>query len=279
MDNYYTSPALFHFLCNKNTFACGTVRSNRKGLPAAFADPRNAKLKDGETVVHLQDKLVAIKFQHKRTVNMLSTIHEPTGFAKYKPRRPLVMKPTCIHDYCSKMGGVDLMDQVTRYDEISRKSFKWCRKLAFYLIDLWMVNAYQLHRKFSPHRMCHSDFREAVITSLVAEAASVSQPASQRGASRAPSEARLTERHFSSYIPSKPGAKRKHGAKDCVVYNLPSSSREKFKRIQTSHWCEDCEVPLFYPDCFKLFHTVVDYKQEARRKEYMGLSRSSDLPL
>ena len=33
MDNYYISPELFEELYNRDTFACGTVRCSRKGMP------------------------------------------------------------------------------------------------------------------------------------------------------------------------------------------------------------------------------------------------------
>ena len=35
MDNYYTSPELFSELYYRETYSCGTVRLNRKGLPNA----------------------------------------------------------------------------------------------------------------------------------------------------------------------------------------------------------------------------------------------------
>ena len=41
MDNYYTSPELFSELYYRETYACGTVRMNRKGLPNAV---KKAKL-------------------------------------------------------------------------------------------------------------------------------------------------------------------------------------------------------------------------------------------
>ena len=37
MDNYYTSPELFEELLARETLACGTVRSNRKGLPKSVS--------------------------------------------------------------------------------------------------------------------------------------------------------------------------------------------------------------------------------------------------
>jgi len=32
-DNFFTSPALAHYLSSQGTYLCGTVRSNRKGFP------------------------------------------------------------------------------------------------------------------------------------------------------------------------------------------------------------------------------------------------------
>ena len=42
MDNYYTSPELFSELYYRQTYACGTVRTNRKGLPETV---KKAKVK------------------------------------------------------------------------------------------------------------------------------------------------------------------------------------------------------------------------------------------
>ena len=47
MDNYYSSPELFQELYDAETYACGTVQKNRKGLPIAVS---SVKLKKGECV-------------------------------------------------------------------------------------------------------------------------------------------------------------------------------------------------------------------------------------
>lgn len=49
-DNFYSSPDLFEGLKALNTGACGTVRINRKGLPANLR-PKNLKLKKGDEPV------------------------------------------------------------------------------------------------------------------------------------------------------------------------------------------------------------------------------------
>ena len=47
MDNYYTSVALFQFeeMEERKTLACGTVRSNRVGLPKEICDLKEKEVK------------------------------------------------------------------------------------------------------------------------------------------------------------------------------------------------------------------------------------------
>ncbi|KAH3864369.1 hypothetical protein DPMN_027386 [Dreissena polymorpha] len=51
-----------------------------------------------------------------------------------------VVKPSCIVDFGSRMGGVDLSDQLNQYNSVARKSKKWWRKLFFHLmhgVEAW----------------------------------------------------------------------------------------------------------------------------------------------
>ena len=51
MDNYYTSVALFEEMEERKTLACGTVRSNRKGLPNEICDLNEKEVKGLKTHV------------------------------------------------------------------------------------------------------------------------------------------------------------------------------------------------------------------------------------
>ena len=57
-DNYYNSPDLIDLLHKRKTCACGTVRNNQKSFPLAVTQ---TKLKQGETVFHLKNNLLALK--------------------------------------------------------------------------------------------------------------------------------------------------------------------------------------------------------------------------
>ena len=73
-DNYYSSPDLFLELHNKECFACGTCQKNQKSLPKAVT---TAKLKrKGDCIFRRDGPLLCLKWQEKKDMLMLSTIHE-----------------------------------------------------------------------------------------------------------------------------------------------------------------------------------------------------------
>ena len=80
-DNYYNSPDLIDLLHKRKTHACGTVRKNQKSLPLAVIQ---AKLKQGETVFHCKNNLLALKWMDKREVYILSGLHKATNLISKK---------------------------------------------------------------------------------------------------------------------------------------------------------------------------------------------------
>ena len=77
MDNFYSSP-------ERGFEACGTLRSNRVGIPE---DIRSAKLKKGESwCQYSQDgSILFMKWRDKWDVLMLSMFHDDT-FIEKRPR-------------------------------------------------------------------------------------------------------------------------------------------------------------------------------------------------
>ena len=116
MDNYYSSPDLF-----SECYAWGTCRKNRKNLPKAVT---NAKLKrKGDCVFRRGGPLLCLKWREKKDVLMLSTIHEAIFVETGKVGRDgnKTEKPEAVYYYCSRMGGVDLTDQLLNYFSFLRK--------------------------------------------------------------------------------------------------------------------------------------------------------------
>ena len=79
MDNFYSSPSLFQDLRRLGFGACGTVRTNQRGVPSEM----KAKLQKGEVVTEMvDDKLMALKWQDKRPVVMPTTVHDNSVVTK-----------------------------------------------------------------------------------------------------------------------------------------------------------------------------------------------------
>ena len=89
-DNYYSSPELFLKLRTLGFGACGTVWTNRRGIPSSFMS--KASLKKGEVRESQSDELLILQWQDKREVTMIGGTED-------------IMKPTVIADYNTYMVG------------------------------------------------------------------------------------------------------------------------------------------------------------------------------
>ena len=135
MCNYYTSPTLFTSLEQLGFGVCGTVCVNRCGMPKEVTA---AKLKKGEmTTSEVKNGMLALKWQDKRAVVMLSTIHDDSWVTKRRRTRLAaggieeVQKPTMVEKYNMYMGGVDKGDQLMSYYGFSHHTVKWWRRAFF----------------------------------------------------------------------------------------------------------------------------------------------------
>ena len=241
MDNYYTSPTLFTSLQQLGFGACGTVRVNRRGMPKEVTA---AKLKKGEmTTSEVKKGMLALKWQDKRAVVMLSTIHDDSRVTKRRRTRLVaggieeVQKPTMVEKYNMYMGGVDKGDQLMSYYGFSHRTVKWWRRAFFHLFENAIVNAYILYRLSvqDGRKMDHKQFRIELAKQLLANADHQIGPPS-RHLNALPPPARLTERHFpekgqtcASGRPSQPV---------CVVCsNKREARRQRINASSVSYLC------------------------------------------
>lgn len=95
------------------------------------------KLVRGEVQVAHNNVWMAMKWEDKRCVRMLTSVHEfefcTTGKKHYRTNEDIV-KPKCVHEYNQNMGGVDNVDRQLSITETVRKTMKWYRKLFFHLV-------------------------------------------------------------------------------------------------------------------------------------------------
>ena len=225
MDNYYYSPDLFWELHCKEVFACDTCQSNWKNLPKAVT---KAKLKkNGECVFRRDGPLLRFKWREKKDVTMLSTIHEAVFVETGKTDREgkKIEKPEAVYYNCSRMGGVDLRDQLLNYFRFLRKITKWLRKLLIHLFNLVILNAHIINKHYGCVKLIQAEYRGYIVKYLVSEGLKcykiplpsiISKKLGKHNTDEH-NRTRLNECHFISNIPGGEGRKRKKPSRNCFV--------------------------------------------------------------
>ena len=269
MDNYFTSPELFSELYYRKTYACGTVRQNRKGLPTSV---KLAKLKPLQSVYLRSGPMLCLKWSGekkkstKKPVTIISTIHQATELLTRKKDSygNRILKPVPIYEYTKHMSGVDISDQYMSFHVALRKSMKWSRKLFFHLFNMVILNSYLLNKKFGKKKLRKYDYIEYIANYLV-ETGAPTLTCVPRRTFNLSSDRRLTERHFPKRIPLRNG---KLQGIMCRACNFTSSqivamghAPQNLPRRTTIYWCDECETPLCITPCFEIYHTVADFRR------------------
>ena len=238
VDNFYTSPLLFHDLYKEKILACGTVRANRRGLPSS-----TERLSRGEAEFKKCGELTFVHWKDKRDVFCLSTFHSAQMAPITTRRGEVVQRPVLITDYNAFMGGVDRMDQMITYYSAGRKTIKWYKRLFWRVVDMALVNSYILYN------LCHRDkpltqkqFRLELADALVQKY--INEKATGNVISRSPTE-RLRGKHFP--ITSKRGR--------CTVCGNKKNPHGRRRDRKTTNYCPKCKKHLCKKQCFELYHT------------------------
>ena len=162
VDNFYTSLQLFKDLLEAGTLACGTVRSNRKGLPAAVQD----NVDQNDSLFCIADMtgrfVTAVHWKDKRDVFALTTIHG-NAVGDDVPH-----KAELICEYNKYTGGIDHNDQLLVYFAIRRKTLKWWKCVFWRLPEIALVTSHLLHKlKPGNESVTQKHFRLNLCHSLV----------------------------------------------------------------------------------------------------------------
>ena len=146
-------PWLDWFVTQEKKHVCGTVRKNQKSLPLAVTQ---AKSKQGETVFCHKNNLLALKWMDKREVFTLSGLHNATNVISKKliTKGKKVTKPQPVFLYNRNMSGVDLTDQFLQYYSFLPKSVKRSKKCFVHCLNMLILNAHILHKKYSDSKKC-----------------------------------------------------------------------------------------------------------------------------
>ncbi|XP_066252466.1 piggyBac transposable element-derived protein 4-like [Euwallacea similis] len=244
-DNFYSSIPLVESLYKQKMFYCGTLRSNRKGIPQGL----NHKIKRGEVIGKEGDSIKIIKWVDKRPVMMITSdpSYDATVISTGQRNRIgfEILKPKCIIDYNKAKKGVDYSDQMSSYHSSIRKGLKWYRKVVFELIlGTTVVNAWVVYNMIAQTKIGIFQFRKELAESLASRKDVVQVP--------------LARKRIHTFIkPEGPGRKKRKPCKGCYQ-NLRETltSREADKKVRrVISFCSDCpNLPGFCLECFNKHH-------------------------
>ena len=164
---------------------------------------------------------MVLKWQDKREVIMLSTIHKPRMINTRKSdgkTQKVIEKPECIVHYNENMDFVDKTDIQISFVEYIRKIIMWYKKCFFHLLDLSTLNAYMLFNVKHKKNLQFGEFGKELIRQLIERHAqskhTIGRPIIGDNLIR------LIARHFPSPVPAT--ATGKTAQRACVVCNHTS---------------------------------------------------------
>ena len=253
-DNFFTSLPLMEELLLNNTYACGTLRLNRRGLPASV---KNVKLRQkGDMKKRQKGNMLITIWKDKRQVALLSTNQQPTDNL-HRPRHGApVLKPDAISSYNQHMGGVDLADQHRAYYSVGREHKKWWKYVLNYCVDIALINAHRIYIASnqplpkSSRGFSHLNFRLQVADGLRAGFTSRKRISGSKANVRAARPV-LAEVNLGHHVMVRI-AGRKRTCVRCSAHKIRTPSGGP---VETSFKCGVCDIPLCRSNgCFIRYH-------------------------
>jgi hypothetical protein len=152
MDRYYSTTEIFEDLETfQDIYACGTINPIRcKLTPEMKEEIKNLKNERALFYTHGELQLCIWKTHKGKVVSIASTIHDNAmaktqRFCTILKKKIETTRPEVLEDYNNHMRGVDFFDQQMRYYSFLHGSKKWYKKIAFYFLEVAVLNSYVIY--------------------------------------------------------------------------------------------------------------------------------------
>ena len=153
-DNFFTCYDLLVNLQRKGFRATGTLRENRAGRPPLPSSKDLKKKPRGhfDYRFETENSILVVKWVDNSVVTIGTNydVVEPVDSVKRwsasEKKKVSVSRPRVYSSYNSGMGGVDLLDESTNNYRITIRGKKWWWVLFTHMLNVTMVNAWNIHR-------------------------------------------------------------------------------------------------------------------------------------
>nr|CAH7725495.1 unnamed protein product [Callosobruchus chinensis] len=158
MDNYFTSIPLGKELLEKRTTIVGTIRKNKKEIPPMFF---NKGRPERSTMFVFSESGMLSSYLAKKNKNVLlySTMHDDGTIDENTGD---YFKPELVTFYNMTKGGVDVVDLLKSYYDVSRISCRWPLTIFFSLLNIGAINSQIIHHSNTGIKMERKDFLKSL---------------------------------------------------------------------------------------------------------------------
>jgi hypothetical protein len=241
IDNWFTSPAVIAALKQKGIRCCGSVRRNRRGMPI-IPDAEVRALGRGQWIQRQKDDTSLAVWKDQKVVWLLYNHCSPTESASLDRwgeagNRITIGCPKAIRDYFYGARSVDVLSQLHYSYPTGRKAMRSWPRLAWWLLDMCIVNAFKLWSigQMHPNQL---DFRIQLMHQLLEQQPDQRRPLQARPHPRGGDA--LVKDHYLEQVDER---------RDCVVCSHRPEIRKRTQLV-----CHACQAHLCIGDCFVHYH-------------------------
>ena len=174
MDNYFTSLSLMDTLTQENSFAIGTIRSDRVEK-APLQDLRKSSRGSFCSLQESQGNILLVRWNDNSQVTLITNLRTDDVFQvgsckrwkRSERKQVTVPQPHVVKLYNKNMGGVDLFDKLRGYYRIRIRSRKWYWPLFRFCLNGSVINLWLLYRNVET-KMSLLEFTRQIVISLLA---------------------------------------------------------------------------------------------------------------
>ena len=289
MDNYYTSIPLLNTLIKMGIRACGTIRTNRKGLCSEVAIKKSEEsvLKKNPGMIRWASygALCFIAWFAKRPVHILTNCYLPISDGDIgkvlhwfceagKKVQKEIARPPAVKFYNLYMGAVDLFDQLRAYVALELRSNKFWHPMFWFILEAALVNSWILYKVTRQEaglelEYTHLQFRKSIALALAAEWEAMGckkkspTPVSPTSMYKNTKVVRIHQKLTLKPVSvARFHAPDKHAQFFSAIPLLTGSKLKKrqmlcrqCKESRSKFWCSECTAPLCKGVCFIRYHT------------------------
>ena len=144
MDNFFTSLELAELFLSKKTTIIGTIRKHRREVPALENEMKTKQLYSNKILSHKSKcSLTVYKGKKNKNVYLMSTMHPNVRIDNSHPKK----LPETIEYYNKSKVGVDIIDQMARYNTCKAGTRRWPVACFHNMLDLCAINAWILYKE------------------------------------------------------------------------------------------------------------------------------------